>query len=197
VVSNPIHVKHDGIAFKDEGGQRSLEVVVDASSPGTVILHMSVGEAQPGQFKANSSFPNPVTATAGQKLRWDSLPPTSPGCQHHAVLVTRADGESSLEEVTYLSLEAGKAAITKRGYIINGTWYKATPLHDPIPASGELSECVVCMEAKSDTAILWCGHICMCKACATTRNTSWSWMCAICRERVVGTVQLENAHLLA
>merc|ERR1719506_2830789 len=73
--------------------------------------------------------------------------------------------------------------------------YRTIDLYDSVDRSLELAECVVCLENPADTVILWCGHLCLCKDCASVRNSSWSWMCAICRSAVKGTVQIDPQEM--
>jgi hypothetical protein len=56
-------------------------------------------------------------------------------------------------------------------------------------AGEDSTECVVCMSAPKDMAVLPCRHLCMCTACATNHHAS-SDKCPICRQQVQGLVQL-------
>lgn len=61
------------------------------------------------------------------------------------------------------------------------------PGEDSGPEEGQ--ECVICMEAARDTAVLPCRHLCMCGECAGTFRLRTT-QCPVCRQRVVALLQL-------
>lgn len=52
-------------------------------------------------------------------------------------------------------------------------------------------ECVVCLTAPREVAVLHCKHVCLCKPCASVTSSTWSYQCPICRGRVAAFVGIE------
>jgi len=59
-------------------------------------------------------------------------------------------------------------------------------------APNEPQECVVCLTAPREVAVLHCKHVCLCKPCASVTSSTWSYQCPICRGRVAAFVGIED-----
>jgi hypothetical protein len=185
-------------------GIGTLELIVDASGTAEVICYWGaeqVGDT-PDQFSAEEVFTQSVERGLDQKVVFRDLPRWKRGSAFPAVVVARGTAEDSAirGEVTYLDMTGNPPELTvSKVSTIQANHasisYKTIDLYDGVQKSLELSECVVCLENPADTAILWCGHLCLCRSCAQVRNSSWSWMCAICRSAVRGTVQIQPNEL--
>jgi hypothetical protein len=184
-------------------GIGTLECIVDASSAATVICYWGAepsGE-EPDSFQSDEVFTKTIEKGLDQKIVFTDLPKWKHSSSCPAVVVAKGtEGGDSLiaGEVTHLAMEGRtpipELTVSKVETIRSSHTtipYKTIELYDGVQKSLELSECVVCLENPADTVILWCGHLCLCKSCASVRNSSWSWMCAICRSAVKGTVQID------
>ena len=56
-------------------------------------------------------------------------------------------------------------------------------------AEQDTSECVICLAALSQYAIIPCGHLCLCEDCAQMSTTSLD-KCPICREKIVSKLRI-------
>lgn len=69
---------------------------------------------------------------------------------------------------------------------------------DRVAVLGQAShDCVICMAAVRDTAVLPCRHMCLCGNCAETMRSRVqyrSYRCPICRERVSSLLQIRRAE---
>ena len=54
----------------------------------------------------------------------------------------------------------------------------------------EETQCVVCFDAPKDHAIVPCGHVCVCEACAEQLTKTRTPMCPVCREPIQQTMLL-------
>ena len=73
------------------------------------------------------------------------------------------------------------AAVLSRTYAqVNGTVVETQEIYGI--EQGNDPDCVICMSAPKDTAILPCRHLCMCSACARMHNLHAD-TCPICRTR--------------
>jgi hypothetical protein len=201
VVDNPVHVRRTSPKFIRDPNGGTLEMIVDASGAAEIACYWG---AEPGeqhdQFRADSVFKKTIDKGLGQSIVFADLPKWKTGSTT-AIVAKGTEGDSQiLCEVTHLAMEGVPPELTvAKVETIRSNFenisYKTIELYDAVQKSLELGECVVCLENPADTVILWCGHLCLCKTCASVRNSSWSWMCAICRSAVKGTVQIEPVEM--
>jgi len=64
--------------------------------------------------------------------------------------------------------------------------HAAEPELPPQPQLEKEDECSVCLDAKKDTVIIPCGHLCVCNPCATVLAVTNSYKCPICRGEIEG-----------
>jgi E3 ubiquitin-protein ligase MUL1 len=54
----------------------------------------------------------------------------------------------------------------------------------------EETQCVVCFDAPKDHAIVPCGHVCVCEACAEQLTKTRTPTCPVCREPIRETMKV-------
>ncbi|CAE8593101.1 unnamed protein product [Polarella glacialis] len=60
----------------------------------------------------------------------------------------------------------------------------------PVPAAADASECVVCLEKPPESALLPCGHRCVCETCADAVRSARPPVCPLCRANVQGACRI-------
>ena len=96
-------------------------------------------------------------------------------------------------QCTFAALEKTESGfrtkILKQKLLIDGAEIETQEIYGIDPRTDP--ECVICMTAPKDTAMLPCRHMCMCSACAKVYNHH-SESCPICRQRVESMLRITD-----